>query len=131
MTVRLLCPYQVERYISRGYEFIDAIRLAYGDLEGDYAFVIGRADDDKLYAFKKALAWSSASAMSYRLSSDLPSILPLTREVIRPQDGEIVTLWADRVEMSLSKMANKFNECQKQLRSRWMRCKRAGIRILC
>ena len=33
------------------------------------------------------------------LSSDLPSILPLTREVIRPQDGEIVTLWADRVEV--------------------------------
>ena len=24
--------------------FIDAIRLAYGDLQGDYAFVIGRID---------------------------------------------------------------------------------------
>ncbi|MBK7320330.1 hypothetical protein [Candidatus Villigracilis affinis] len=35
------------------------------------------------------------------LSSDLPSILPLTREVIRPQDGEIVTLWADRVGSAL------------------------------
>ncbi len=33
------------------------------------------------------------------VSSDLPSILPLTRAVIRPQDGEIVTLWADRVEV--------------------------------
>ncbi|MCK6540824.1 MAG: glutamine--fructose-6-phosphate aminotransferase, partial [Anaerolineales bacterium] len=47
------CVHAVERYLNRGYEFIDAIRLAYGDLEGDYAFVIGRADDDKLYAFKK------------------------------------------------------------------------------
>ena len=47
------CVHAVERYINRGYEFIDAIRLAYGDLEGDYAFVIGRANDDKLYAFKK------------------------------------------------------------------------------
>jgi glutamine---fructose-6-phosphate transaminase (isomerizing) len=37
------CVHAVERYIHRGYEFIDAIRLAYGDLEGDYAFVIGRA----------------------------------------------------------------------------------------
>ena len=33
------------------------------------------------------------------VSSDLPSILPLTRSVIRPQDGEIVTLWADHVEL--------------------------------
>jgi glucosamine--fructose-6-phosphate aminotransferase (isomerizing) len=29
----------------------------------------------------------------------LPSILPLTRTVIRPLDGEIVTLWADHVEL--------------------------------
>ena len=29
------CVHAVERYINRGYEFIDAIRLAYGDLEGD------------------------------------------------------------------------------------------------
>ena len=33
------------------------------------------------------------------VSSDLPSILPLTRNVIRPLDGEIVTLWADRAEV--------------------------------
>ena len=26
------CVHAVERYINRGYEFIDAIRLAYGDL---------------------------------------------------------------------------------------------------
>jgi len=43
------CVHAVERYINRGYEFIDAIRLAYGDLEGDYAFVIGRANDDKRF----------------------------------------------------------------------------------
>jgi glucosamine--fructose-6-phosphate aminotransferase (isomerizing) len=77
------CVHAVERYINRGYEFIDAIRLAYGDLEGDYAFVIGRVNDDKLYAFKKG------SGM----------VVGLTRKVIRPQDGEIVTLWADRVEI--------------------------------
>ncbi len=33
------------------------------------------------------------------VSSDLPSILPLTRTIIRPLDGEIVTLWPDRVEL--------------------------------
>ncbi len=94
------CVHAVERYIKRGYEFIDAIRLAYGDLEGDYAFVIGRADDDKLYAFKKGSGMVIGIGDGFTcLSSDLPSILPLTREVIRPQDGEIVTLWADHVEV--------------------------------
>ncbi len=33
------------------------------------------------------------------VSSDLPSILPLTRTIVRPLDGEIVTLWADHVEL--------------------------------
>ena len=41
------------------------------------------------------------------VSSDLPSILPLTREVIRPQDGEIVTLWADHVEVRSVKDGKK------------------------
>ncbi len=36
------CVHAVERYINKGYDFVDAIRLAYGDLAGDYAFVIGR-----------------------------------------------------------------------------------------
>ncbi len=94
------CVHAVERYINRGYEFIDAIRLAYGDLEGDYAFVIGKANDDKLYAFKKGSGMVVGLGEGFTcVSSDLPSILPLTREVIRPQDGEIVTLWADKVEV--------------------------------
>ena len=94
------CVHAVERYISRGYEFIDAIRLAYGDLEGDYAFVIGRADDDKLYAFKKGSGMVIGLGEGFTcVSSDLPSLLPLTRTIIRPLDGEIVTLWADRVEL--------------------------------
>jgi glucosamine--fructose-6-phosphate aminotransferase (isomerizing) len=94
------CVHAVERYINRGYDFIDAIRLAYGDLEGDYAFVIGQADDDKLYAFKKGSGMVVGLGEGFTcVSSDLPSILPLTRNIIRPQDGEIVTLWAGRVEI--------------------------------
>jgi len=94
------CVHAVERYVNRGYEFIDAIRLAYGDLEGDYAFLIGHANDDKLYAFKKGSGMVVGLGEGFTcVSSDLPSILPMTRQVIRPQDGEIVTLWADRVEV--------------------------------
>jgi glutamine---fructose-6-phosphate transaminase (isomerizing) len=94
------CVHAVERYINKGYDFLDAIRLAYGDLEGDYAFVIGQVNDDKLYAMKKGSGMVVGIGEGFTcLSSDLPSILPLTRQIIRPQDGEIITLWADRVEL--------------------------------
>jgi glucosamine--fructose-6-phosphate aminotransferase (isomerizing) len=94
------CVHSVERYLKRGYEIIDAIRLAYGDLEGDYAFVIGRVNEPCLYAVKKGSGLVVGLGDGFTcLSSDLPSIIPLTRKVIRPQDGEIITLWNDRVEL--------------------------------
>jgi glucosamine--fructose-6-phosphate aminotransferase (isomerizing) len=94
------CVHAVERYVNKGYDFIDAIRLAYGDLQGDYAFVIGRVDDDKLYAFKKGSGLVVGLGDGFScVSSDLPSLLPLTRTIVRMNDGEIVTLWADRVEL--------------------------------
>jgi len=94
------CVHAVERYIKKGYDFIDAIRLAYGDLQGDYAFVIGRINDDKLYAIKKGSGLVVGLGDGFTcLSSDLPSILPLTREIVRIQDGEIITLRAEGIEL--------------------------------
>jgi glucosamine--fructose-6-phosphate aminotransferase (isomerizing) len=99
------CVHAVERYLNKGYDFIDAIRLAYGDLQGDYAFVIGRVNDDKLYAIKKGsglvvgIGKDETGGAFTCLSSDLPSILPLTRQIVRVQDGEIITLWAEKVEL--------------------------------
>jgi glucosamine--fructose-6-phosphate aminotransferase (isomerizing) len=94
------CVHAVERYIDRGYDFIEAIRRAHGDLQGDYAFVIGRINDDKLYAIKKGSGLVVGIGQGFCcVSSDLPSILPLTRTIVRIQDGEIITLWADHVEL--------------------------------
>lgn len=94
------CVHAVERYVNQGKDFVEAIRLAYTDLQGDYAFVIGQINDDKLYAIKKGSGLVVGIGKDFTcVSSDLPSILPLTREVIRLNDGEIITLWADRVEL--------------------------------
>lgn len=94
------CVHAVERYVNQGKDFVEAIRLAYNDLQGDYAFVIGQINDDKLYAIKKGSGLVVGIGKDFTcVSSDLPSILPLTREVIRLNDGEIITLWADRVEL--------------------------------
>jgi glucosamine--fructose-6-phosphate aminotransferase (isomerizing) len=94
------CVHAVERYINQGYDMIGAIRQAYNDLEGDYAFVIGRVGEDQLYAIKKGSGLVVGLAESATcLSSDLPSILPLTRQILRIQDGEIVRIWAGGAEL--------------------------------
>lgn len=105
MTVRSMndgetCVHAVERYVDRGYNTLQAIRCAYQALEGDYAFVIGRAGERELYAIKKGSGLVAGIGTGFTcLSSDLPSILPLTRQIIRINDGEIVTLFPDRIEL--------------------------------
>ena len=94
------CVHAVERYMKKGYEIIDAMRLAYGDLKGDYAFVLAPTDSDKLYALKKGSGLVVGIGEDFTcLSSDLPSLLPLTREILRPQDGEIIILSHNSVEL--------------------------------
>jgi glucosamine--fructose-6-phosphate aminotransferase (isomerizing) len=105
MTVRSMndgesCVHAVERYIDRGMGFVDAIRCAYQDLAGDYAFVIGRTGEDTLYAIKKGSGLVAGVGAGFTcVSSDLPSVLPLTRDIIRVQDGEILALHPDRIDV--------------------------------
>lgn len=94
------CIHAVERFFDQGFDFIASMRKANEVLQGDYSYVIGRINDDKLYAIKKGSGLVVGIGEDFTcVSSDLPSILPLTRKVIRLEDGEIVTLWADRVEL--------------------------------
>ncbi len=95
------CVHAVERHFDRnGGDMLAAIRAAYADLEGDYAFIITHRDDHRLYAIKKGsglvVGLSEGQAC---VSSDLPSLLPLTRCVVRIQDGEIVVLAPGAVEV--------------------------------
>jgi glucosamine--fructose-6-phosphate aminotransferase (isomerizing) len=94
------CVHAVERYVDRGLDMVESIRRATADLQGDYAFVIGRQGDETLHAIKmgSGLVVGLADGATC-VSSDLPSILPLTNRIIRVRDGEMVTLWHDRVEL--------------------------------
>src|SRR5512136_915524 len=47
------CVHAVERYIDRGHSLCEAVSLAYHDLAGDYAFIIGRTNEDHLCAIRK------------------------------------------------------------------------------
>jgi glucosamine--fructose-6-phosphate aminotransferase (isomerizing) len=87
------CVHAVERFMKKGFSIIDSIRKAYNILEGDYSFVIAKANDDKLYAFKKGSGLVAGIGEDFTcVSSDLPSILPLTNKIVSLNDGEIIEL---------------------------------------
>jgi glucosamine--fructose-6-phosphate aminotransferase (isomerizing) len=94
------CVHAVERYVRRGYDMVEAIRRATHDLQGDYTFVIGASNDDRLYAVKmgSGLVVGLGDGATC-CSSDLPSILPLTNRILRVEDGEIVILGPHEVEL--------------------------------
>ena len=94
------CVHAVERYINKGFDIIEAIRSAFNDLLGDYSFVIGLVGEEKLYAFKKGSGLVAGMTKNATcVSSDLPSILPITRQVLHIEDGEIVILQHDKIEL--------------------------------
>jgi glucosamine--fructose-6-phosphate aminotransferase (isomerizing) len=100
------CVHAVERYMRRGSALAEAIRRAARDLEGDYAYVIGQRSsgdgkaDPCLYAVKQGSGLvAGLGDEGTFVSSDLPSILPFTRRIVRLEDGEMVTLWHDRIEL--------------------------------
>lgn len=95
------CVHAVERYYDQGYEMIEAIRMATRDLEGDYSFVIGKVGDDRLYAIKMGSGLVAGITEDLTcIGSDLPSILPITRNILRLFDGEIITFWSDGYEIT-------------------------------
>lgn len=95
------CIHAVERHFGRnGGDMLAAIRAAYADLEGDYAFVITHRDDHRLFAIKKGSGLvAGLTESSACISSDLPSILPVTRRIVRIYDGEIAILTPGKVEI--------------------------------
>ena len=95
------CVHAVERHFDRnGGDMLGAIRSAYDDLEGDYAFVITHRDEQRLYAIKKGSGLVAGLGEGLTcVSSDLPSILPLTRRIVRIHDGEIVVLSPESIEL--------------------------------
>ncbi len=94
------CVHAVERYVNQGDDMITALRKANDDLEGDYAFVVGKLGEDRLYAIKKGSGLVAGVADgAVCIASDLPSVLDITRNIVRLEDGEIITFWADGYEI--------------------------------
>ncbi len=100
-----ICVHAVERYYDQSGDLIDAIRKGCSDLKGDYAFAVMHRDDDKIYAVKMGSSlFAGIGDGETCVSSDLPSILPVTREIVNIHDGEMIILTPETLEIrSISK----------------------------
>jgi glucosamine--fructose-6-phosphate aminotransferase (isomerizing) len=95
-----ICVHAVERYFDQTGDLLEAIRSGCNDLKGDYAFAVMHRDDDKVYAVKMGSSlFAGIGDGETCVSSDLPSILPVTREIVNIHDGEMVILTPQALEI--------------------------------
>ena len=81
----------INKFILGGEDFVSAVQKALKKLKGSYAVgVIHEKDPDKLIAARKesplVIGWGDNE---YFLASDIPAILPYTREMVFLEDGEM------------------------------------------
>jgi len=80
-----------EKYFDQTGDIKEAIILAQSMLKGDYAFIAGQKDTKKLVAVKMGSSlYMGVGSNFICCSSDLPSVLELTDQIVRLNDGEFV-----------------------------------------
>lgn len=95
-----ICVHAVERYYDKSGDMVEAIQKGCGDLKGDYAFAVMHKDDDRVYAVKMGSSlFAGIGKGETCVSSDLPSILPVTRKIVNVLDGEMVILSPQKLEL--------------------------------
>ncbi|MBS3795241.1 MAG: glutamine--fructose-6-phosphate transaminase (isomerizing) [Candidatus Thorarchaeota archaeon] len=95
-----LCVHAVDKYYEQTGDMREAVRLSTQDLEGAYAFAVGRADEKKIYAVKMGSSLvAGITDKEAIVSSDLPSILPLTNDVVYITEDEMVEIGPGSVDV--------------------------------
>jgi glucosamine--fructose-6-phosphate aminotransferase (isomerizing) len=95
-----LCVHAVDKYLEETGDMFEAVRKSTHDLKGAFAYTVGLADTNEIYAVKMGSSLvAGISEHETIASSDLPSILPLTNNVIYLQDGEMVKLTPTEVSV--------------------------------
>jgi glucosamine--fructose-6-phosphate aminotransferase (isomerizing) len=90
----------VERHFDRLGDMKSAIQAATGDLKGDYAYVISQRQENAVYAVKMGSSLYLGVGEDFVcVSSDLPSILELTSNIVIIRDGEFVRFTYDHYQL--------------------------------
>ncbi len=82
-------------------DLYSAVQKALEHVEGSYAVAVLAASSPYLVCARKdsPLVLGKGKAAIY-VASDVPALLPYTKDVIRMKDGEIARVFADRVEIT-------------------------------
>lgn len=84
----------IEKYLSKSHDLVVAVRRALSDVKGSYAIsVMWKGSPDQLVAVRKqsplVLGLGDGEAF---LASDIPALLPYTRDLIFMEDGDMAVL---------------------------------------
>ncbi|MDG2333115.1 MAG: glutamine--fructose-6-phosphate transaminase (isomerizing) [Myxococcota bacterium] len=97
-----LIAHLIDREIQQGKDLMSAVRAACAQLTGSYAFgAISDTDPEHLVAAKNGgspIIVGRGEKQAF-LGSDIPAILPYTREIISLWDGDFARLSADGIEI--------------------------------
>ncbi|MGB9906946.1 MAG: glutamine--fructose-6-phosphate transaminase (isomerizing) [Candidatus Saccharicenans sp.] len=86
-----VCVHAVEEAYKNSPNLGRALEKADRMLQGDYAFCVSEVGSDRMYCVKKySSLYLGVGEGFICCSSDLPSILPLTRDIVTIKDGEYV-----------------------------------------
>ncbi len=92
----------IAREVKAGHKLLDAVRRALAVVEGAYAVaVLSKDEPDRIVIAKNAspLVIGIGEGETY-CASDIPAILPYTRDVILMEEGEIALLTASGAEIT-------------------------------
>lgn len=90
----------IEEGLRKGLSFEKAVMKAQDFLKGDYAWVGGLRDEDRLICVKMGSSLYVGKGDGFTAcSSDLPSLLEFTRETIPIKDGEFAILESDKISI--------------------------------
>jgi glucosamine--fructose-6-phosphate aminotransferase (isomerizing) len=90
----------IDELIGEGYSFLDAVRLALDKIKGSYALgILCEGEQRSLIAAKKESPLVvGIGEKEYFVASDVPAILPYTRDFVFLDDGEVVLLSEEGVK---------------------------------
>ncbi len=92
----------IDQEVKAGHDVESAVRRALGQVHGAYALaVISKNEPDRLVVAKSAspLVIGIGNGASY-CGSDIPALLPYTRDMIFLEDGEMAVLTKDTVQIT-------------------------------
>jgi len=119
----------IDEFLQEGYSSLEAVKIALDKIKGSYALgILIEGDERSLIAAKKESPLVvGIGEEEYFIASDVPAILPYTRNVIFMEDGEVVLLSPQGVKVFDAK-GNQVSKEPKRINWNPLMAEKAGYK---